>query len=224
MNDFDYDVAQKKRIAAGARHRRRGSKSRYCGLPHDNMTQKEWKSMNGNVNTYNLRAPMSWSQFKRLPEDLKHKYIEWLVDTYGITQSLLADGFDAKISAVSEYFRIHNLNRLFKRGRRVTEEQVRLFTKFWNGEINDNSVIEEKAHPVPDDTPNVVPNSIPTITQKKSITPLSSAVTLNFKGIPDMREVETLLRLAFGQNGDGVRIKIEAEFHEGWEKEATDAG
>ena len=38
MNDFDYDALQKKRIAAGARHMKRGSRSKRCSLPSDNLT------------------------------------------------------------------------------------------------------------------------------------------------------------------------------------------
>ena len=37
MNDFDYDVKEKKRIAAGARSRKCGSKSKRCTLLPDGV-------------------------------------------------------------------------------------------------------------------------------------------------------------------------------------------
>lgn len=78
MNDFEWDALQKKRIAAGARHMRRGSKSKKCALPSDYMTQAEWRRRNGKVSTYNLNQPMNWTEFRNMPVDLQQGYIESL--------------------------------------------------------------------------------------------------------------------------------------------------
>lgn len=50
LEDFDYDVLQKKRTARGAQHRK-GSKSKRCILPHELMTKKELRAMNGPMKT-----------------------------------------------------------------------------------------------------------------------------------------------------------------------------
>lgn len=85
MNNFDYEVLQKKRIAAGARHRKCGSKSKFCSLPSDNMTAAEWKRRNGKVKTYNLMAPMDWDEFKSMPHDLQQKYLDTLQTRFNVS-------------------------------------------------------------------------------------------------------------------------------------------
>lgn len=92
MNDFDYEVMQKKRIARGAAHMKRGSKSKKCSLPSDHMTPAEWKRRNGPVSTYKLDAPMGWEQFREMPFDLRKKYLNNLYDLYGAS--------DARIGAM----------------------------------------------------------------------------------------------------------------------------
>lgn len=83
MNDFDYDVMQKKRIASGAVHRKRGSKSKKCTLPSDYLTKKELKAMNGEVKSYNIHERMDWKKFKTLPEDVAIAHVNWLIETFG---------------------------------------------------------------------------------------------------------------------------------------------
>lgn len=85
MNNFDYEVLQKKRIAAGARHRKCGSKSKFCSLPSDNMTAAEWKRRNGKVKTYNLMAPMGWDEFKSMPHDLQQQYLDTLQTRFNVS-------------------------------------------------------------------------------------------------------------------------------------------
>ena len=85
MNNFDYEVLQKKRIAAGARHRKCGSKSKFCSLPSDNMTAAEWKRRNGKVKTYNLMAPMDWDEFKSMPHDLQQQYLDTLQTRFNVS-------------------------------------------------------------------------------------------------------------------------------------------
>ena len=73
------DSIEKKNIARSSRCRKT-----HCGkggrvkFPSDYKTKKELKAMNGDVKTYNLNKPMSWTEFKALPEDLKITYIKKL--------------------------------------------------------------------------------------------------------------------------------------------------
>lgn len=94
MHDFDYDAMEKKRIARGAMHMKRGSKSKKCGLPHDGLTAAQLRRLNGPVNTYKLDEPMDWVSFKAMPEDLKKQYITWLQETYQANDKMLAKMFD----------------------------------------------------------------------------------------------------------------------------------
>ena len=89
MHDFDYDAMQKKRIARGAAHMKRGSKSKKCTLPSDYLTAAQKRRLNGPVSTYKLDEPMNWESFKAMPEDLQKKYILNLQETYQTTDEML---------------------------------------------------------------------------------------------------------------------------------------
>lgn len=74
MNDFDYDIVQKKRVARGAFahvNRKRGK----CRLPSDYLTAAQKKEMNGAVKTYNITRPMPLDEFKGMPDDLQREYL-----------------------------------------------------------------------------------------------------------------------------------------------------
>jgi len=92
MNDFDYDCLQKKRIARGARNHinaRRGK----CKLPHEYLSAKERKALNGEVKTYRLNEPMRWAEFKAMPTDIQALYIKALQEKYHANDTMLAAMF-----------------------------------------------------------------------------------------------------------------------------------
>jgi len=74
MNDFDYEVKQRKALARNAIHRKGGSKSKKCSLPSDHMTKAEWKKRNGEVMSYNLDRPIKYSEWRLMPDDLQREY------------------------------------------------------------------------------------------------------------------------------------------------------
>ncbi len=93
MNDFDYDVKEKKRIAAGARARKCGSKSKRCTLPSDYLTAKQKKGLNGKMKTYNLSAPVSYAEFRDMPKDLQKEYLTKLYLDWCINLTMIAKMF-----------------------------------------------------------------------------------------------------------------------------------
>lgn len=110
MHDFDYDVMQKKSIARGAAHRKRGAKSKKCTLPHENLTKKELKALSGEVKTYNIHQRLAWAQFKELPDDLAAEHIAYLVDTFGANQSAIADALGVCTITVRRYIQEHGIH------------------------------------------------------------------------------------------------------------------
>lgn len=76
---FVTDCADKKRTARGVNNKRthtgKGGKVRF---PSDNLTRKELNAMNGEVVSYKLNEPMTWAEFKALPDDIKKTYIKLL--------------------------------------------------------------------------------------------------------------------------------------------------
>lgn len=129
MNDFDYDVYLKKRIARGYRSKKNGSKSRRCSLTSDGMTQKQWKERNGAIMSYNLSSPMSWDQFKAMPDDLQREYITSLRDKYNTTATDLARFFGCVPSTITKYCK-STLGITFDPGKRMTREQKNSFREF----------------------------------------------------------------------------------------------
>ena len=109
MNDFDYDVLQKKRVASSARARVNGSRSRYVSLPSDNLTAAEKRKMNGEVVVYKLSEPISWVEFKSYPHDIQVKYLEFLRDEFGASNAWFKRVMGIGDGTLYPYFTDHKL-------------------------------------------------------------------------------------------------------------------
>lgn len=89
---FIEDLRDKKKTATGAHHRRT-----HCGkggavrLPSDFKTAKELRAMNGEVKSYKLNDPMSWAEFKAMPDDIKVAYITALRKKYNVSDTKIAE-------------------------------------------------------------------------------------------------------------------------------------
>ncbi len=88
---FISDVKEKGFTARSARHTRT-----HCGkggrvrLPSDNLSKKELEKMNGECKSYRLNEPMSWDEFKSMPDDLKITYIKLLRQKFNASDSQIA--------------------------------------------------------------------------------------------------------------------------------------
>jgi hypothetical protein len=111
MNDFDFEVAQKKRIASGAYHRKNGSKSHACTLPSDRLTEAQRRKLDGPVTTLKLNEPMTWADFLALSEEHKRLYLSHLMELYHPSAAKLAEMFGTSCAAVSQHLRLHDLPR-----------------------------------------------------------------------------------------------------------------
>ena len=134
MHDFDYDAMQKKRIARGASHMKRGSKSKKCTLPSDYLTAAQKRRLNGPVSTYKLDEPMNWESFKAMPEDLQKKYILNLQETYQTNDKMIAKLFGKSDVTVGEHRKRLGLNPIGKS--RMTRDEVAVRDAKWNAFCN----------------------------------------------------------------------------------------
>ena len=132
MNDFDYDARQEKRVAASARRRKSGSRSRYVGLPSDHLTQKELRAMSGEVQTYNMNAPIRWSAFLSWPRDLQQEYISRLQTEYGATGEMLAECFDTSRAIVIRGLKEAGI-QLVAQPKHIPKKAVMERTQRWHG-------------------------------------------------------------------------------------------
>ena len=74
MNDFEYEVRQKKQLSRNAIYKKGGSKSKKCSLPSDHMTKAEWKRRNGKVEGYSLNKPLTFKEWSAMPDDIQKEY------------------------------------------------------------------------------------------------------------------------------------------------------
>lgn len=88
---FIADVAEKKRTAKGAFNKRthngKGGKVRF---PSDYLSNKERNKMNGEVREYHMNSPITYSEFKKYPDDLKKKYVKRLRDMFDVSDTDIA--------------------------------------------------------------------------------------------------------------------------------------
>lgn len=134
MHDFDYDAMQKKRIARGAAHMKRGSKSKKCTLPSDYLTAAQKRRLNGPVSTYKLDEPMNWESFKAMPEDLQKKYILNLQETYQANNDMLGKMFG--VTGVSVCKMRHALGIGAMGQSKMTRDEVTVRDAKWDAFCN----------------------------------------------------------------------------------------
>lgn len=133
MNDFEYDVMQKKRIAGMAKYRKCGSKSKKCSLSTDNMSRGQWEKRCGEVYTYKMNEPKSWEQFKGMPRDIQKDYLVYLMQKYNANTIALAGMFGVCPLTVRNYIKNNQLGISLKGARGMTEEQKVQWDSFLNG-------------------------------------------------------------------------------------------
>lgn len=110
MKDEEYlfhsDVRDKKVTARSARNTRthNGKRGR-VKLPSDYMTKKEINAMNGEVKSYRLNEPMSWNEFKEMPDDIKCGYIKLLREKYGVSDTAIAKMMGVNQSTAQREFK-----------------------------------------------------------------------------------------------------------------------
>lgn len=167
MNDFDYDAMQKKRIARGAAHMKRGSKSKKCTLPSDYLTAAQRRKLNGPVSTYKLDEPMNWESFKAMPEDLQKQYILGLQENYGANDEMMGKMFKKSDTVVLRLRNALNIKPLGKCKLNRNEKAIRdaKWDAFCNGVVGgkpgepkkiENDEVEESCDEIDDFSVSVI--------------------------------------------------------------------
>ncbi|MDB7829192.1 hypothetical protein [Intestinimonas butyriciproducens] len=146
MNDFEYDVMLKKRLANQAKYRKCGSKSKKCPMSTDHMTRRQWEKRCGEVMTYQLRKPMAWKDFKAQPIHIQKMYIEDLMGVYDVTATDLARMFDVTPATVLRHCGKDGLDVRFTKGKHMNAQQRDMFEKFLRDELNDDGGDIENVH------------------------------------------------------------------------------
>ena len=234
MNDFDYDVKQKKSIARGAYARKGGSKSKKCSLPSDLLTPAQKRKLNGPCDSVKLDEPMTWERFKDLPLSLAKEYVTNLRETYGATQKMFAQMFGVSPPFLSKTFGTMGFSSLFSKSHgSVEENRIRQakWDAFCNGVVGGSNLIIEDANDqietandqieIPD-LPVLDTTDVPDLTEEvckscvddsvRSKAPTATNLCATFNGFPDLATLETFYRLV-GTDKVKVTINIEVMDH-----------
>ena len=133
------DSINKKNIARSSHNKRT-----HCGssggvrLPSDYMTRKELKSMNGEVKTYKMHDPMTWKEFRDLPDDLKKEYIKYIRERFGAPNTAIAEAFGVSNTLFGNWIRCLGLAsgkcHCGTSSKWAKTDESTLFKKWWNRE------------------------------------------------------------------------------------------
>lgn len=143
------DSIEKKKIAHSSHNRKT-----HCGkggrvkFPSDYLSKKELKAMNGDVKSYNLNRPMTWEEFRSMPQDLQIMYIKKLRNEFGVPDIVLSKAMGVCKSSFSKAMKDLNLSLGKSAGATgkqwLRSEKSSKFSEYWNKfSKKDESIKEE---------------------------------------------------------------------------------
>ena len=141
------DSIEKKKIARSSHNRKT-----HCGkggrvkFPSDYLSKKELKAMNGEVKSYNLNRPMTWEEFRSMPQDLQIIYIKKLRNEFGVPDIVLGKAMGVCKSSFSKAMKDLNLSLGKSAGATSKQwfgsEKSSKFSEYWN-KFNKEKAVEE---------------------------------------------------------------------------------
>ena len=139
------DSIEKKKIAHSSHNRKT-----HCGkggrvkFPSDYLSKKELKAMNGDLKTYNLNRPMTWKEFRSMPQDLQIMYIKKLRNEFGVPDIVLCKVMGICKSSFSRAMSDLNLSLGRSAGAKgkqwLDSEKSFKFYEYWNKFNNEKTV------------------------------------------------------------------------------------
>lgn len=134
------------------------------------------------MHTYQLGAPMSWAEFKALPDDLKRQYIRSLRDRFNVNAVKLAEMFGVNDYYLRSFLRDLGLGE--KTHRNMSEAQVIAWEAFWKDGVKAMSAELETPEECEEEE---VVIELPKAEEKKNAGCAINSGTVVFKGkAPDI--------------------------------------
>lgn len=170
------------------------------------FTQKEWQKMNGPVSTYNINAPMSWAEFRKLPVDIRKHYVISIMDKYGVGISPLARMFGVTHATVAAFIHQHEIRVPAYR----KADGARFLSEFVNKTTPDSEAAPITEEPVEVETETIPANATSVVAQPKANTMSVVAASLLFEGEFNTQIISDALNRVVPQ-GSCVKISIQVE-------------
>lgn len=197
------DSIDKKNIARSSRNKRT-----HCGkggsvkFPSDYMTKKELKAMNGEVKSYRLNDPMTWKEFKKLPDDIKVAYIKSLREKYAVPDKDLAEAMGINSGSFGKSMRDLGLGLGKGAAARSSKKwpgtpKALEFKEFWYGPVEPAEpsidICEEETTPVQDNMEYTNEAPVTTESLKKAYAPTYGTLTFDCKAEDALDMVKAIL-------------------------------
>lgn len=231
MSDEQYEMTKEIRdksiTARSARHTRTHcGKSGAVKFPSDFLSRKELKAMSGECIKYaSLKKPMTWEEFKKLPDDLKVEYIKSIRERFGVPDKHIAEMFGCSACTLSLWLKDLKCSGKPSSGNKqwekekfyawrsgadtdtvegteevTEEEETEIVTEMPEIDISENEAPEVTESPVEGDT---VRKSEGCATEKKCAIPKTG--TMTFSGSID----DILNTIGMLLNGANVSLEVQ---------------
>lgn len=128
---FTETERDRKRTARGAYAKKGGRGSRKVHMPSDYLSRKEREQMNGEVKSNKLNEPMSWKEFKKMPDDIQAQYLRGILERFDPEMNMVARLM--KCSACTLSKRMKELGVRPRRGGSHDPDRNDAFLAWWNG-------------------------------------------------------------------------------------------
>lgn len=166
MNDFDYDVLQKKRIARNAKYQKKGSRSKGCKLPGDYLTKAQKAKLSETKVSIKLRSPITLEEFMACSTPLKREWLEWVRDEFNAGGATISHDLWGKDRTwLIQYLKRHEptLTDIFADHRRQKYDIRERWLAWCAGEQAEekNANEQESPEPEPENAPNPEPAPAP---------------------------------------------------------------
>lgn len=146
MNDYEYefkqDIKEKKSVGRNSRYMNRTGKGP-IKFPSDYLSNKEKKKLNGPVISYDMGKPMSYADFRKMPEEMQKMYLEGIVNKFHPTFRTISELFGIGESTL--YYRMKQLGVKTTGAKGVLNKDFD--EKAWDAWIADGKLPEEPAKP-----------------------------------------------------------------------------
>lgn len=195
MTDFDFDVMQKKGIASGAFHRKRGSRSKKCTMPSDLLTTSQRNKLNGDVIVFSMNAPARWSDFRQLSPTTQKEYLAMLGEKYHASGARIAQMMGVSYQNFVRHCRSIGFPMSGTHVGKMSREQLAVWEEFV-GRLSSGDAVSATPPDEPTETPETCAVACEDFTR-----PSISAFTMDFKGRIDPDGIANSIRSLMRANG-----------------------